>query len=125
MRAPAASFLKPVHFKTAIASSYKVGLKISLFTLPVFVPFALLAIKPYWPANLFGWLAIVVFIVFVEVGFFVFHVYIESRRTEPQGFSYTKILKLLTVVIPVALVLLVLVMKLIDYAKDHLFVVRP
>jgi len=113
-----------MHFKNAIASSYKLGLKITLFTLPVFVPLTLVTIKPYWPANIFGWLAIVAFIILVEIGFLTFHVYIESRRNEPQDFSYTKILKLLTAVVPVALVLIVLVMKSIDFAKDHLFVVR-
>lgn len=113
-----------MRFRNAIASTYKFGFKLSLFTLPVFVPLALVAIRPYWPSNIFGWVAIVTFIVLVDMGFFAFHTYIESRRSEPHDFSYRKIFKLLTIVIPIALVFIVLLMKSIDFAKVHLFVVR-
>lgn len=113
-----------MRFKDAIISGYKIGFKSSLFSLIVFLPLTLAAIHPYWPANLFGWLVIVMFIVLFQVCWIAFQIYVDSRRNEPKQFSLFKISGVLVVVVPSTLVLIVSLMKLLDYVKDNLFVVR-
>lgn len=113
-----------MRFRDAIISSYKIGFKSSLFSLIIFFPLTLVAIQPYWPANILGWLVIVMFIVLFQVFWIAFQTYVDSRRNEQKQFSLFKILGVLLVVIPTALVLIVSLMKLLDYVKDNLFVVR-
>jgi hypothetical protein len=59
------------------------------------------------------------------VFYLAFRFYVDSRRNEPKDFSFAKILGILVVAIPTALVLIVFLMKSIDCAKEHLFIVWP
>lgn len=113
-----------MRFRDALSSCYKRGIKSSIYTLIIFVPLALYAIHPYWPANIFGWLIIVLFFVIFEVFYLAFLTYVESLRNEPSDFSLPKVLGWLVVIIPTSLVIIIYSMKLYDYVKEQFFVVR-
>ena len=113
------------YIETLIANYKKAALS-ALFTLPLFVPLILVAIHPYFPSGLSGWLIVIVVPFIMEIPAIAFIRYIEIKKNEEgvNDYSISKVLKTLFIVAPLVIIAILSLVYYIEKYRGYFFEVQ-